>query len=100
MTSRPASPAGRRLQAGGASLRRLQDGDESLLGDVDLPDALHSFLSFFLLLEQLAFARNITAVALRGDVLAQGRDAFARHDLAANRRLDRHLVELTRDHFL
>src|SRR4051812_4367361 len=36
----------------------FQDLDEGFLGDVDLADALHPLLTFFLLLEEFAFARD------------------------------------------
>ena len=36
-----------------------------------LPDLLHPLLALLLLLEELALARDVAAVALRGDVLAQ-----------------------------
>jgi hypothetical protein len=45
------------------------------------------FLPFLLLLEQLALARDVAAVALGGDVLAVGLDRFAGDDLAADRGL-------------
>jgi hypothetical protein len=47
-----------------AILPDLQHRQESLLRDVDPADPLHSFLAFLLFFEQLAFARNVTAIAL------------------------------------
>src|SRR5690606_19426305 len=46
-----------------AALRR-QRGDEGLLRDVDAADRLHPLLALLLLLEQLALAADVTAVAL------------------------------------
>ena len=54
-----------------SALLRLQHLDEGFLRDVDLADALHPLLTFLLLLEQLALARDVAAVAFRGHVLAQ-----------------------------
>ena len=49
----------------------FQHLDECLLRDIDLPDALHSFLSFFLFLQQLPLTRDIAAVAFRGYIFSQ-----------------------------
>src|SRR5262245_46376615 len=75
----------------------LQHRQERLLGNLDAPDLLHSLLAFLLLLEQLPFARDVSAVALGGDVLAHGLDRLAGDHAAADRGLDRHLVELAGD---
>src|SRR5436190_10906212 len=61
---------------------------------------LHPFLSLALLLEQLALARDVAAVALGGDVLAQRPDRFARDHLRADRRLDHDLEQLPRNQVL
>src|SRR5436190_22910637 len=58
---------------------------------------LHPFLSLALLLEQLALARHVAAIALGGDILAQRPDRFARNHLRADRRLDHHLEQLPRN---
>ena len=39
-----------------AVLAHLQNGKESLLGDIDATDPLHSFFAFFLFFQQLALA--------------------------------------------
>ncbi len=49
----------------------LQRGDEGFLRDVDLAELAHLLLAFLLLLQKLAFARDVAAVAFRGDVLGQ-----------------------------
>src|SRR5690348_3690025 len=69
----------------------FQHRQERLLRDLDAPDALHALLAFLLLLEQLALARDVAAVALRKHVLPQRLHGFARDDPAPDRRLDRHL---------
>src|SRR5699024_9530757 len=53
-----------------------------------------------LLLEELALARDVTAVALREDVLADRADRLARDDARPDGRLDRHLELLPRDELL
>src|SRR6266508_554306 len=75
----------------------LEDRQECLLRHLDLADLLHAFLALLLLLEQLALARDVAAVALGGDVLAHGLDGLARDDPAPDGRLDGDLVELPRD---
>src|SRR5256885_14791030 len=57
-----------------ASAIHLQRGDKSFLRDVDLAELPHLLLAFLLLLQKFAFARDVAAVALCGDVLAQGAD--------------------------
>jgi hypothetical protein len=57
----------------------------------------HALLAFLLLLEQLALARDVAAVALRGDVLAHRCDRFARDDLAADGGLQRDFELVPRD---
>src|SRR5262245_39902965 len=50
----------------------LQHRQERLLGDFDSADLLHALLAFLLLLEKLALAGDVAAVALGGHVLAHG----------------------------
>src|SRR5438132_14411251 len=81
------------LPPGPASLvAQAQGRDERLLRDLDPADALHALLAFLLLLQQLALARDVAAVALGQHVLALGLDRLPGHDAATDRRLDR-LVE-------
>src|SRR5262249_37112973 len=61
---------------GGDLLPKPQQGEERFLRDFHPSNLLHSFLAFFLLFEQLAFARDVSAVALGGDILAQRLDAL------------------------
>ena len=49
---------------------RFKHGQKRLLRDFDFSELLHPLLAFFLLLQQLAFAGNVAAVALRGHVLS------------------------------
>src|SRR5574341_532304 len=75
----------------------LEDRQERLLRHLDLADLLHAFLALLLFLEQLALSRDVTAVALGGDVLAHGLDGLAGDDPTADGRLDGDLVELPGD---
>src|SRR5690349_8514804 len=45
---------------------------EGFLRYLDRAHRLHALLALFLLVEELALARDVAAVALRGDVLAHG----------------------------
>ena len=55
------------------SVADLEDRQKRFLGNLDVADLLHAFLAFFLALEQLAFARNVAAVALGRHVLSHRR---------------------------
>src|SRR5262245_66330088 len=66
----------------------FQHGQKRFLRDLDLPDAFHAFFTFFLLFQQLSLPRDVAAVALGEDVLAQRLHSFARDDAAADGRLD------------
>src|SRR6266850_636449 len=72
----------------------LEEGQEGLLGEVHPAHLLHPLLPFLLLLQELALARDVPAVALGQHVLAQGGHVLARHDLSSDGGLDRHLEEL------
>ena len=75
----------------------FEDGEEGLLGDVDLADALHALFAFFLLFEELALAGDVAAVAFGDDVFADGGDGFAGDDLGADGGLDGDLEHLPGD---
>src|SRR5260370_5508656 len=90
------------LRAGSATtalLPNLEQGQESLLRNLDAPDLFHPLLAFLLLLEQLSFSRDIAAVTFGGNVLAQRLDGFARDNLGADAGLNRHFEHLARDQF-
>src|SRR6266568_8409808 len=70
---------------------------ERLLRNLDLADPLHALLALGLLVEQLALAADVTAIALGQNVLAHGADRLAGNDLAANRRLQRDVEHLARN---
>src|SRR5262245_57785892 len=78
-------------------LFHLEQRQERLLGYVYPSDLLHPLLPGLLLLQELPLARDVAAVALGQDILAHGGDVLARHDPAADRRLDGHLEQLARD---
>src|SRR6478609_1379505 len=75
----------------------LQHREERLLRDLDRADLFHALLPFLLFFEQLALAGDVAAVAFRQHVLAQRLDVLARHDVAADRGLDRDVEHLPRD---
>src|SRR3954471_6393452 len=77
--------------------RRLQGGDERLLRHLDAAHHLHPPLALFLLLEQLALAGDVTAVALREHVLADRADVLAGDHPRPDCGLDRYLELLPRD---
>src|SRR2546425_11834067 len=81
----------------GTRLVNLQDRQERFLRDLDRAHLLHALLSLFLLLEQLALARHVAAVALGRDVLAQRADRLPCDHLGADRGLDHDLEQLSRD---
>ena len=78
-------------------LAHPQNSQKSLLRNIDLADPLHPLLAFFLLFQQLAFAGDVAAVALRKHVLAQGAHRLAGHDLGADGGLDGHFKLLPRN---
>ena len=82
---------------GGLVAAEAEDGHEGFLRDLDVADHLHPLLALFLLLEQLALAGDVAAVALGEHVLAHRPDRLAGDDPAADRGLDRHLEHLARD---
>src|SRR5882672_12400214 len=73
----------------GSLVVQPQRREERLLRDLDRADPLHAPLALFLLLEQLALAADVAAVALRGDVLAQRLHVGARDHARADRGLER-----------
>src|SRR3984885_12368332 len=64
---------------------------EGLLRNFDLAELLHPLLAFALLLQQLALAGDVAAIALGGDVLAQRGDGFPGDDPRADGGLKRNL---------
>src|SRR6266481_6370576 len=88
------------LRAGSATaalLPDLEQGQESLLRNLDAPDLFHPLLAFLLLLEQLSFSRDIAAITLGGDVFAQRLNGFARDNLGADTGLNRDFEHLARN---
>src|SRR5260370_31754239 len=83
-----------------ARLLRFEHLNESFLRNVDLADALHSFFSFFLFLQEFAFPGDVAAVAFRGHVFSQGRNALPCNNFSTDRCLDPHLIKLPWKHFL
>src|SRR6188768_550196 len=86
-----------RRRRSAALLPDLEHRQERLLRDLHLADALHALLAFFLLLEQLALARDVATVALREHVLPERLHRFAGDDPRADGSLDRYCEHLARD---
>src|SRR6185369_10825004 len=82
------------------SLAHPERRDERLLRDVDLAELAHLLLALLLLVEELALACRVAAVALGRHVLAERRDRLAGDDLSADRRLDRDLEKMLRNELL
>src|SRR6266446_9000578 len=80
-----------------APLPDVEHGEERLLRHLDCTDLLHPLLPLLLVLEQLALARDVAAVALRQYVLPARLHRLARDHARADRRLDRHVEHLPRD---
>src|SRR6266487_1453771 len=78
-------------------LVNLQNREKRFLWDLHRAHLLHPLLPLFLLLEQLALAGHVAAVAFGGDVLAQGADRLPGDHLRADRGLDHDLEQLPRD---
>src|SRR5436190_672740 len=78
-------------------LADVEHGEERLLRHLDRADLLHPLLPLLLVLEQLALARDVAAVALRDHVLALRLHGLARDDASADRRLDCDVEHLPRD---
>src|SRR5918992_1542049 len=90
------TPAWTRTVLGGG-LIQLEHREERLLRHLHAAHLLHALLAFLLLLEQLALARDVAAVALRDHVLAHRLHRLARDDLRPDRCLDRDLELLPWD---
>src|SRR5919108_3661591 len=78
-------------------LAEVEHGEKRFLRHLDATDLLHPLLSLLLLLEQLALARDVPAVALGEHVLALRLDRLASDHARSDRGLDRHVEELARD---
>src|SRR4051812_9926281 len=78
----------------------LKDRQEGFLRDLDRSHLFHALLALLLLLEKLALAADVSAIALRENVLADRLHRLARDDLRPDRRLDDDLEQLPRDQLL
>src|SRR2546426_12478101 len=75
-------------------LVNLEDREERFLRDLDRSHLLHPLLALALLLQELAFPRDLAAVALGGDVPAQRAARTARDHLAPDGRVSHRLEQL------
>src|SRR2546425_4998849 len=78
-------------------LVNLEHREEGFLRDLHGPHLLHPLLPLLLLLEELAFARDVATIALGRHVLAERANRLARDHLGADRGLDHDLEQLARD---
>src|SRR4030095_10656441 len=78
----------------------FQYSQKGFLRNVYVAHAFHALLAFFLLFQELAFATDITAVALGGDVFAHGSHRLAGDAVGADGRLDRDFILLPGNQFL
>ena len=78
----------------------LENCCKRFLRHFDLTELAHALLAFLLLFEQLLLTSDITAVALRKDILSQRLYSLARYYLLAYGRLDRHLELVRRNNIL
>ena len=62
---------------GDERLIQFEDSKEGFLGDFDVANLLHTFLTTFLFLEQFAFTADVTAITFGEDILANLLDSFA-----------------------
>jgi hypothetical protein len=60
----------RKSQKRSGSAIDLQRGDKGFLRNVDFAELSHLLFAFLLLFEKFSFARDVAAIALRGDILA------------------------------
>ena len=70
------------------------------MGNLHLADPAHALLARLLLVQELALAGHVAAVALGGHVLPECAHRLPGDDAAADRRLDRDLEQLARDQLL
>src|SRR5687767_7725195 len=75
----------------------FQNLDEGIRWDRNAADLFHLLFALLLLVEELALAADVTAIALRSDVLAHFADVVAGDHLATNGGLHRDLEHLRRD---
>ena len=76
---------------------QLQHAHKCFLRNFYRAQLPHSLFTLFLLLQQLFLTGNIAAVALGKHVFPHGLNGFSGNDLAADRRLYRHLKQLPRN---
>src|SRR5215813_63749 len=75
----------------------LQRRQKRFLRNLHLAQLFHALLAFLLPAQQLALARDVTAIAFGHDVLTEGPYDLARNDAATNGGLDDDLEHLSWD---
>src|SRR5581483_825268 len=79
------------------SLLRFENREEGFLRNLNLAYLFHTFLAGRLFRPQFPLPRDVAAVALRGDILADRGDGFSGDDPAADGRLDGDFKQMTVD---
>lgn len=80
-----------------ALLVKFEDRHECRLWYLYVSDLAHTFLTFFLFLEEFAFTGDVTTVTLGCNVLADSLDCLTGDDLRSDGCLDRDVKLLARD---
>ena len=70
--------------------------EERLLRNLHITYLLHALLTLLLLLKKFALTRNVTAIALRGNILTNLLDGLARYDFCTNGSLQGNIELLSR----
>ena len=81
-------------------LVHLEHRQEGRLRHLDVTNLAHTLLTLLLLLQELAFTRNITTVALRSHILTHSLHRLTGDDLRTDGCLDGNIELLARDEFL
>ena len=69
-------------------LADFENRQKCLLRNFHVANLFHTFLTFFLLVEQFALTGDVAAVAFGGNVFAEGFDGASRYDFGAYGGLD------------
>src|ERR1700743_3854616 len=80
-----------------SAIADLQYGKKRFLRNIDAAHTFHPPLTFLLLFEELAFAADITAIALSQNILTHGGDGFACDNLGPDRGLKCNFEHLARN---
>ena len=77
----------------------FENGYKCRLGNIDMPEFLHSRLAALLFFKHLHLARHIAAVQFRKNILSERTNIFTSDNLLADGGLHRNLELMRRDRF-